>query len=182
MADPLEKDAVKRVASKCAGLLKTFLLEFRKEFPLCSPCHCPEVWALPEMGPWVSNDECGSMSTRMFAEFCLPELIDLSETFGSLGMHCCASAEHQFLSFREIPNFYGFNRVAAQNGYMPILEPLGGPRGPVHVLGWVSAEETEGLMRDAPADTRFIYNLLGATIDEAKQWLDRMRQASPRMD
>jgi hypothetical protein len=37
-------------------------------------------------------------------------------------------------------------------------------------------------MRDAPADTRFIFNLLGATIDEAKQWLDRMRQASPRMD
>jgi len=182
MADQLEKDAVKRLASKCAGLLKTFLLEFRKEFPQCSPCHCPDVWAPPELGPWVSNDECGAMSTCMFEEFCMPELVDLSQTFGGLGMHCCASAEHQFLSFREIPNFYGFNRVAAQNGYTPILEPLGGSCGPVHVLGWVSAEESEGLMRDAPAGTRFIFNLLGATLDEAKQWLDRMRQGSPRMD
>jgi len=30
----------------------------------------------------------------------------LSETFGSFGMHCCADAEHQFESFKKIPNFY----------------------------------------------------------------------------
>jgi hypothetical protein len=180
MADPLGKEAVKRLASKCAGLLKTFLLEFRKEFPQCSPCHCPDVWSPPEMGPWVSNDECGAMSTRMFEEFCLPELVDLSQTFGSLGMHCCASAEHQFNSFRKIPDFYGFNRVAAQKGYTPILEPLGGPQGPVHVLGWVSAEESGALMQQATAGTRFIFNFLGANLEEARIWLDEMHNASPR--
>lgn len=182
MADPLEKDAVKRLAGKCAGLLKTFLREFRQEFPQCSPCHCPEVWAPPELGPWVSNDECGVMSTPMFQGFCLPELVDLSQTFGSLGMHCCANAEHQFRSFLSIPNFYAFNRVAAQRGYLPILDPLGGPQGPVHVLGWVSAEETEQLIQNAPAGTRFIFNLLGTPLDEARPWLERMRQISPRFD
>jgi hypothetical protein len=182
MADPEEKDAVKRLAGKCAGLLKNFLLEFRKEFPQCSPCHCPNVWAPPEMGPWVSNDECGAFSEGMFREFCLPELTGLAHTFGSLGMHCCASAEHQFQAFREIPHFYAFNRVAAQHGYQPILEPLGGPGGPVHVLGWVTAEDAEALMQAAPAGTRFIFNLLGASLDEARVWLERMRQASPRTD
>jgi len=180
MADPQEKDAVKRLAGKCAGLLKTFLLEFRKEFPLCSPCHCPDVWSPPEMGPWVSNDECGAVSTRMFEEFCLPELVDLSQTFGSLGIHCCASAEHQFDSFRKIPNFYGFNRVAAQKGYTPILGPLGGSQAPVHVLGWVTKEESVALMQQAPAGTRFIFNLLGATLEEARTWLDEMRAVSLR--
>jgi len=173
---------VKHLVSKCAILLKQFLLEFRKEFPNSSPCHCPDVWAPPELGPWVSNDECGVMSTPMFMEFCLPEMIDLSQTFGSLGMHCCASAEHQFLSFREIPNFYGFNRVVALKGYQPILDLLGGQQAPVHVLTGVPPEETERLIQVAPSGTRFIFNLAGATLDDAKQWLDRMRQVSPRED
>jgi hypothetical protein len=180
MADPQEKDAVKRLSGKCAGLLKQFLREFRQEFGRCSPCHCPDVWAPPEMGPWVSNDECGAFSTRMFEEFCLPELLDLTQTFGGLGMHCCASAEHQFLAFRRIPNFYAFNRVAARQGYRPILGPLGGADGPVHVLGWLSAEESEGLIQQAPEGTRFIFNLLGATLEDAKAWLERMRTASAR--
>ena len=182
MADPVEKEAVKRLADKCASLLKTFLHEFRKEFPRCSPCHCPNVWAPPEMGPWVSNDECGVMSNRMFTEFLLPEMIDLSVSFGGLGMHCCASAEHQFKLFRRIPNFYAFNRVSAARGYEPILESLGGPEGPVHVLGWVTAEDTEMLIRKAPAGTRFIFNLLGASLEDARIWLDRMRQLSARTD
>jgi hypothetical protein len=180
MTDPLEKEAVKRLAGKCAGLLKAFIIEFRKEFPRCSTCHCPAVWCPPELGPWVSNDECGVMSTRMFEEFCLPELIDLSLTFGSLAMHCCADAEHQFQSFKRIPHFYAFNRVAARRGYSTILEPLGGTDGPVHVLGWVSAEETEVLMQHPPAGTRFIFNLLDASLDDSQHWLDRMRQISPR--
>ncbi len=178
MTDPDEKEAVKRLAAKCAALLKTFLTEYRKEFPLCSTCHCPAVWCPPELGPWVSNDECGVMSTRMFEEFCMPELVDLARTFGGLGMHCCADAEHQFNAFKQIPNLYAFNRVAARHGYGTILEPLGGFQGPVHVLGWVSSDETELLIRTAPADTRFIFNLLGETLDSSKQWLDRMRSIS----
>jgi hypothetical protein len=180
MADPEEKEAVKRLSAKCAQLFKQFLLEFRREFPHCSPCHCPEVWAPPELGPWVSNDECGAFSTPMFEEFCLPELIDLSQTFGSLGMHCCAGAEHQFRSFRKIPNLYAFNRVAASKGYGPILDPLGGPDGPVMVLGWISEDEITQLMAKARPGTRFIFNLLGEPLPAASSWLDRMRAAAAR--
>ena len=74
------------------------------------------------MGPWLSNDECGAFSTVMFEELCLPEFVDLAETFGGLGMHCCAGAEHQFESFRKIPGFYTFNRVAAQRGYASLAD------------------------------------------------------------
>lgn len=80
------------------------------------------AWAPPEMGPWLSNDECGAFSTVMFEELCLPEFVDLAETFGGLGMHCCAGAEHQFESFRKIPGFYTFNRVAAQRGYASLAD------------------------------------------------------------
>ncbi|NLE68329.1 MAG: hypothetical protein GX608_12995 [Lentisphaerae bacterium] len=175
MLDDRDSAAVMRLAGKCASLFKAFLAAFREEFPNCSPCHCPSVWAPPEMGPWLSNDECGAFSAAMFEKFCLPELLDLSETFGGLGMHCCAAAEHQFESFKKIPNFYAFNRVAASRGYSPLLDHFAGDAAPVHVLAWIPEEEIARLVRKAPAGTRFIFNLVGASAEEAGQWLARMR-------
>lgn len=182
MMDENEKEAVKRLAAKCALLFKTFLREFRKEFPRCSPCHCPFAWAPPEMGPWLSNDECGMFSPEMFEEFCLPELTDLAKTFGGLGMHCCADAEHQFESFKKIPHFYAFNRVAARHGYRPLLDYFTGNRAPVHVLAGISPEDTHFLIQNAPAETRFIFCLDKASLEDAKRWLETMRRLSPRTD
>ncbi|MFH1021142.1 MAG: uroporphyrinogen decarboxylase family protein [Pseudomonadota bacterium] len=174
----LEPDAVKRLSRKCALLLKTFLIELRKEFPTMSPCHCPGNWTPPELGPWVSNDEVGIMSPEMFEEFCLPELNDLSETFGGIGMHCCADAEHQFPGFNKINNFYGFNRVASKRGYLPLLEHFGGPSGPVHCLAWLSEETVEQLVARAPAGTRFIFVQLGPDDEAGARWLARGRALS----
>lgn len=174
LADPDECGAFKRLADKCARLLKRFLVEFHREFPQLSACHCPVTWAPPEMGPWLSHDECGALSTRMFEEFCLPELIDLSETFGGIGMHCCADAEHQFESFKKIPNFYGFNRVAGKQGLAPTLKHFGGERGPVLSLGWMQPEDIADALRSAPPGTRFVFTFNG-TIDQCKAWHEKVR-------
>jgi len=172
----LDPSAVKRLAGKCALLLKTFLAALRKEFPTMNPCHCPGTWVPPELGPWVSNDEAGAMSPAMFEEFCLPELDDLSRTFGGVGMHCCADAEHQFPSFRAIRGFYGFNRVKAKRGYLPLLEHFAGPKAPVHCLAWVSDEEIGQLVTRAPKGTRFVFQHTGAENDDAAaEWLARGR-------
>ncbi len=140
-----------------------------------SPCHCPGHWVPPELGPWVSNDEVGIMSAEMFEEFCLPELNDLADTFGGLAMHCCADAEHQFSGFRKIRNFYGFNRVEARRGYLPLLEHFVGPGSPVHCLAWVADDVIEQLVTRAPAGTRFIFVKMGGDDDEATLWLERKR-------
>ena len=171
----LEPAAVKRLSDKCARLLRTFLIELRKEFPTMTPCHCPGNWVPPELGPWVSNDEAGSMNPEMFEEFCLPELNDLSDTFGGIGMHCCADAEHQFPGFNKIRNFYGFNRVQSKHGYRPILEHFGGPDAPVHCLAWVADDVIEQLVKQAPAGTRFVFVRMGGDDDDVAQWLDRGR-------
>ena len=176
IVDPEEREAVKRLAGKCAGFLKKFLIELRKEFPNMSPCHCPDAWAPPEMGPWLSNDECGVVSTPLFEEIILPELIDLSETFGGLGMHCCAEAEHQFESFKKIPNFYAFNRVNSGKGFTPVLDHLAGPEGPVHTLAWISEREALELSAKAPAGTRFVFVWTGADLDAAKSWQENLRR------
>ena len=168
--------AVRRLADKCATLLSGFLAAWREEFPQSSPCHCPDVWAPPELGPWVSNDECGALSTPMFEELCLPELLALSRRFGSLGMHCCASAEHQFESFKRIPGLYAFNRVAAKQGYAPLVEHFAGPRDPVHVLAWVTEEQIRALLAEATPDMRFIFVKGDMERDDARRWLDSMRR------
>ena len=172
MMDEQEKPAVKRLVDKCAQLFKTFLFELRKEFRNLSPCHCPGTWTPPEMGPWMSNDECGIMSTPMFEEFCLPEMVDLAETFGGMGMHCCANAEHQFESFKKIPNLYGFNRVAAGHGYQPLLEHFNSPDAPVHVLAWLDEQQIVSLIEDSNPETRYIFNFMGDSVDEAREWID----------
>lgn len=172
----LDPEAVKRLSAKCALLLKTFLIELRKEFPTMSPCHCPGNWVPPELGPWVSADEVGTMSPEMFETFCLPELNDLSDTFGGLGMHCCADAEHQFPGFNKLRNFYAFNRVQARQGYLTILDHFAGPDAPVHCLAWVSDEVIEQLITRAPAGTRFIFVRMGGEEDEAIRWIERNRR------
>ena len=92
-------DAVKRLTMKCHTLLKEFLTEFRRQVPNCNLCHHPRLWLPPELGCWLSEDEAGSMNAPMFREFCLPSLVDLSETFNGLSMHCCATARS---SIREL--------------------------------------------------------------------------------
>lgn len=172
----LEPEAVKRLSAKCALVLKTFLIELRKEFPTMTPNHCPGNWTPPELGPWVSNDEVGTMSPEMFEEFCLPELNDLSETFGGIGMHCCADAEHQFPSFKKIKNFYAFNRVKAKQGYLPLLDYFAGPESPVHCLAWLSDREIEELITKAPVGTRFIFVKTDTGDEtETKKWLENSK-------
>jgi hypothetical protein len=173
-----EKEAVKRLTGKCARLLIRFIQALREEFPTMTMRGCPGVWTPPSMPPWFSNDECGAFGTDLFEEFCLPELKELSEAFGGLGMHCCADADHQFPLFREIPNFYAFNRVPAKQGkrgFAPMLEELAGPDGPVHVLAWISDEQTEALVREAPAGTRFVFAKKGVGPEDAAAWLETMR-------
>lgn len=174
----LEPDAVKRLSAKCALLLKTFLIELRKEFPTMSPAHCPNIWVPPELGPWLSNDEAGIMSPEMFEEFCLPELNDLCDTFGGIGMHCCADAEHQFPEFNKIKNFYAFNRVESRHGYLPILEHFSGPDSPVHCLAWITDKEMEQLIVQASTGTRFIFVNMSEDNDNSAKWLAEARALS----
>jgi hypothetical protein len=181
MMDDEGRQSVKRLAAKCAGLFKEYLTILRREFPRMSPLHCPGVWCPPELGPWMSNDECGAVSTEMFEAFMLPEMVDLAETFGGIGMHCCADAEHQFASFRKIPNFYSFNRVAARQGYSPLLDHLAGPGSPVHVLAWIGQEDVRTLLSLAPEGTRFIFQQFCDEADEARAWYDQMHALRPEM-
>ena len=61
-----EPDSVKRLTGKCYHLLRTFLSEFKSQFPNCNLCTCPYAWAPTDMGCWLAEDEVGMMSPAMF--------------------------------------------------------------------------------------------------------------------
>jgi hypothetical protein len=114
----------------------------------------------------------------MFEDFCLPTLVDLSETYGGLFVHCCATADHQYESFRKIPNLRGMNRVFQAPGPRPAIETFAGET--VHMVAWTDEEGVYDLLDMALPKTRFLFNMPAQPLDESKRTYDRLRERCPR--
>jgi hypothetical protein len=175
-----QPEAVKRLADKCLALLTNFLTGFKREFPEANLCHCPaNVWAPPAWGCSLSEDEAGSMSAAMFEEFCLPSLVNLSESFGGLFMHCCAAADHQYDNFGRIPNLRGLNRVfQSPAGPRLAIDAFSGHT--VLVMAWISEQDVYNMLDLALPDTRFFFNMPQQPLEDAKRTYERLRARCPR--
>ncbi|MHB8994397.1 MAG: uroporphyrinogen decarboxylase family protein [Armatimonadota bacterium] len=173
-----EPEAVKRLVAKCARLLTDFLLEFRRQVAECSYIHCPHMWAPPELGCSLSEDEVGCLSVGMFEEFCLPTLTQMSETFGGIFMHCCAAADHQYESFKKIPNLRSLNRVFQAPGPKPAVEAFAGQT--VLAQAWMDPEDMLAMLDMAHEDSRFLFNVGPLPLDEAKRTYEALRERCPR--
>jgi len=102
-------EAVKELAAKVMQLLVTFQDEWFRRYGTEFIAHYPSYY-MPD-GFTLSEDEVGAVSASMFDEFFLPELTELSEHYGGLGIHCCAHAKHQWANFKRIPNLRLLNLV-----------------------------------------------------------------------
>jgi len=173
-----DPDAVKRLVAKCHRLLKAFLAEFGRSFGEVNFCHCPYAWAPPRLGCWLSEDEAGAISTTAFDEFCLPLLIDLSTTFGGLFMHCCAAADHQYASFNRIPNLRGLNRVFQSPGPRPAIDAFSGRT--VLMMAWFDEPTMLSMLDMALPNTRFLFNMPGQPLEEAKRTYEKLRTQCAR--
>ena len=171
-------DAVQRLVAKCQRLLTAFLVEFKAQFPECNLCHCPQAWAPPELGCWLSEDEAGSMSVGMFEQFCLPSLVELSDQFGGIFVHCCATADHQYNSLKKLPNLRGLNRVFQEPGPRPAIEAFAGRA--VLMQAWTTEEEIHKMLDMALPESRFLLNMPAQPLEEAKGTYERLRARCPR--
>ena len=171
-------DAVKTLVDKCSTLLKNYLTEYARAVGDCSFAHCPNTWATPDLGCWLSEDEAGAMNPAMFEEFCVPVLSDLSRTFGGMFIHCCAAADHQYQNFLKIPNLRGMNRVFQAPGPKPAIDAFSGTT--VLMQAWMSVDQAFEMLDMAHPDTRFLWNLPAQPLDESRRWYDRLRERCPR--
>jgi len=102
-------EAVMELSVKVKELLTAFLDEWFNRYGVEFIAHYPSYY-MPK-GITLSEDEVGSVSPQMFVEYFLPELEELSNRYGGLGMHCCANARHQWENFKKIPNLRLLNLV-----------------------------------------------------------------------
>jgi hypothetical protein len=95
-------EAVLELAHKVKTFQVRFFTEWFARFGRDYIAHYPDYY-MPA-GVTLSEDEVGAVSPALFERLFLPELVDLSNRFGGLGMHCCATARHQWANFRKIPH------------------------------------------------------------------------------
>jgi len=115
----------------------------------------------------------------MFEEFCLPNLVELSERYGGLFVHCCATADHQYGSFKQIPRLRGLNRVFQKPGPGPAIKAFAGQTA--LMVAWTDEEGVGKMLDLALPESRFIFNMPGQPLDEAKRTLDRLRERCARV-
>jgi len=173
-------DAVMRLVGKCHRLLEAFLKEFLTQFPQPNLCHCPYAWAPPVLGCWLSEDEAGAMSVSMFDEFCMPSLVGLSDSFGGIFVHCCATADHQYGNFLKLPNLRAMNRVFQEPGPKPAVDAFAGRA--VLMNAWFDDDTMMSFLDMAQPESRFLFNMPGRPLDEARETYKRMRKRCPRQD
>lgn len=95
-------EAIRELAAKVRQLLVAFLDEWFARYGTDFVAHFPDYYM--SGGITLSEDEIGAVSTDMFRELFLPELAELSQRYGGLGMHCCADARHHWEAWAEIPD------------------------------------------------------------------------------
>ncbi len=163
-------DAVQALAHKVRVFMSTFLDAWFGRYGREFIAHYPDYY-MPG-GLTLSEDEVGAVNRRMFDALFLPELVELSERYGGLGMHCCAHARHQWPGFRRIPNLRLLNLVqpplvvrdaVRYFAGVPQMHSYGG-EGPA----WTWPEQY-------PSDARLIFEITASSRDEAQQIATRIR-------
>ena len=101
--------AVKDLAEMTKQLLFAYFDEFFARYGTEYVAHYP--FYPMSGGLTLSEDEIGAVNAEMFDEFFLPGLVELSDRYGGIGIHCCANARHQWDGFRKIPNLKLLNLV-----------------------------------------------------------------------
>ncbi len=166
-----QPQAVQRLTAKAYELLASFIDQLKRRAPNVNLCHCPYAWAPPEMGVWLSEDEIGAFNTQMFREFCLPWLAKLSDRFGGLFMHCCASAGHQYEAWRDIPRLHAINPAIFEAGPAPLIDTM--PEK-VFMYGCQTEETMMRVVDVAHEQTGLLFEV-GGQRDEIRRTLERLR-------
>ena len=166
-------EAVKELAAKVRQVLTAFLDEWFARYGTDFVAHYPDYY-MPG-GITLSEDEIGAVSTDMFREFFLPELAELSNRYGGLGMHCCADARHHWEAWREIPGLQLLNIVhqppVVEEAYsffaedVPQMHSWGGDGAPTEWRYPAGARVVIGAGADSP--------------DAARRLVDEVARSTP---
>lgn len=170
-------EAVKALADKVRRLMTAFFAEWFGRYGTTFVAHYPDY--VMHGGITMSVDEVGAVNAEMFREFFRPELIGMAQTFGGLGIHCCADARHQWGNFREIPGLRMMNHNAppTRNARHYILDSLGHYGGAMAQMpvGWIPDGAPDTWPSQFPQGTRVVFEVQVENAEKAGETAGRLQ-------
>ncbi|NPV53022.1 MAG: hypothetical protein HPY71_05815 [Firmicutes bacterium] len=94
---------------KITDLIIAFVKEQRKHVREFVPIHFPRIWMPDGFGIAISEDISAVIGPKLYAEYSLPYMIELSEEFGGLFIHSCGNFAHNLENMSKIPNLRGLD-------------------------------------------------------------------------
>jgi hypothetical protein len=107
----------------------------RARSPEFLPCHYPPLWLPDGRGIAISDDGLAVISPKLYREFCLPYVNELSEEFGGVMIHSCGNFVHQFENLERIHNLRGINFGATETPFAAVWQRFGGKTAVIPHLG-----------------------------------------------
>jgi hypothetical protein len=107
----------------------------RSRSPEFLPCHYPPLWLPDGRGIAISDDGLAVISPKLYREFCLPYVNQLSEEFGGVMIHSCGNFVHQFDNLERVHNLRGINFGVTETPFAAVWERFGGKTAIIPHLG-----------------------------------------------
>ncbi len=156
-------EAVHELAAKVRALLCAFLDEWFRRYGREFLAHYPHYY-MP-CGITLSEDEVGAVNAAMFETLFLPELAELSQRYGGIGIHCCANARHQWAGFKRIPGLRLLNLVQPKARIQEAYRCFAGHCPQMHC--WSGEGEATTWLAQHPAPERVVLQTGAQTREEA---------------
>jgi hypothetical protein len=163
-------EAVWELAGKVGELFCAFFDEWFRRYGRDFIAHYPSYY-MPR-GLTLSEDEVGSINVEVFLELFLPELVELSNRYGGLGMHCCATARHQWEHFLKIPDLRLLNLVHNKEYLAEAYQFFGPHTAQMHC--WCGDGEPEQWLRLYPPGARVVLQPTAKSEDDARRVSERL--------
>ena len=116
-------------------LIIAFVKEQRARSPQFLPCHFPPVWLPDGQGIAISEDCLAVLSPKLYREFALPYVNEISEEFGGVFIHSCGNILHQLDNLAQVHNLRGLNFGVSETPFAPVWERFGGKTAILPHLG-----------------------------------------------
>jgi hypothetical protein len=172
-----DPDSVLRLAHKVHLLLTAFLDAWFAEFGTQCIAHYPEFYV--PRGITLSEDEVGAVSAAHFQRFFLPELADLSDRYGAIGMHCCANSRHQWDAFKTIPGLFLININQPLDVTHKAYSFFADHAAQMHICALDGPAWT--WPGQVPLTSRVVFEIGTSTQEEAVELLRKIREVEPQV-
>jgi len=116
-------------------LIVQYVGEQRARSPEFIPCHYPPLYLPDGWGLQISDDGLAVIGAKLYEEFCLPYVNELSEEFGGISIHSCGSFVHQFDNLAKVHNLRGLNFGASETPFEAVWERFNGKTAIIPHMG-----------------------------------------------